>query len=202
MVACSRIIIVEGRYDKTKLSSLVQAQIIPCHGFGIYKDIQRRDFIKKMAAQYGAVILTDSDVAGFQLRSYLKNLLQGLDVLDCFIPDIYGKERRKARPGKEGKLGVEGVPAPILIQALRDCGALLPADVRAPTPQGPPVTRLTLYNLGLYGSADSAALRQKLQKKLDLPENLSPKALTQVLARQFDSRQLEELVGDLVRAAL
>ena len=122
MVKIREAILVEGRYDKIKLSSLVDAVIVETNGFSIYKDAQKRAFIKKLAAERGVVILTDSDNAGRQIRSYVAAWLPAEQVRHAYIPDLYGKEKRKAAPSKEGKLGVEGVPAEVLLQALRDAG--------------------------------------------------------------------------------
>ena len=194
MVRCERVIVVEGRYDKIKLSNLVEGTIIPCGGFSLFHNEGKKREIRTLARQKGAVILTDSDVAGFQIRSYLKNYLAGCDVVDAYIPDIYGKERRKARPSKEGKLGVEGVPGEVLLRALRTAGAL--AD-GAPRPRE--ITRLDLYNWGLVGGADSAARRGALLARLDLPENLSPKGLLGAVNDLCTREELAALAEELGR---
>lgn len=182
MVKIREAILVEGRYDKIKLSSLVDAVIVETNGFSIYKDAQKRAFIKKLAAERGVVILTDSDNAGRQIRSYVAAWLPAEQVRHAYIPDLYGKEKRKAAPSKEGKLGVEGVPAEVLLQALRDAG-VSEADA-----QGPQCTAADFVALGLSGGPNSSALRRDLLRALGLPENLS----TKMLLRWIDSSEKKQ----------
>lgn len=185
MVTIREAILVEGRYDKIKLSSLVDAVIVETNGFSIYKDAQKRAFIKKLAAERGVVILTDSDNAGRQIRSYVAAWLPAEQVRHAYIPDLYGKEKRKAAPSKEGKLGVEGVPAEVLLQALRDAGV---SEADAAEAQGPPCTAADFVALGLSGGPNSAALRRDLLRALGLPENLS----TKMLLRWIDSPEKKQ----------
>ncbi|MFQ8638984.1 MAG: toprim domain-containing protein [Acutalibacteraceae bacterium] len=175
MLAIREAVVVEGRYDKIKLSSLVDTAIVETNGFSIYKDAEKRAFIKKLAAERGVVILTDSDNAGRQIRSYVASWLPAEQVRHAYIPDIYGKERRKAAPSKEGKLGVEGVPAEVLLEALRCTGVTV--DAAAVPQAAPQLTAADLVSLGLSGGPNSAALRRKLLVSLGLPENLSTKML-------------------------
>ena len=175
MLAIREAVVVEGRYDKIKLSSLVDTAIVETNGFSIYKDAEKRAFIKKLAAERGVVILTDSDNAGRQIRSYVASWLPAEQVRHAYIPDIYGKERRKAAPSKEGKLGVEGVPAEVLLEALRCTG--MTVDAAAVPQAAPQLTAADLVSLGLSGGPNSAALRRKLLVSLGLPENLSTKML-------------------------
>lgn len=175
MLAIREAVVVEGRYDKIKLSSLVDTVIVETNGFSIYKDAEKRAFIKKLAAERGVVILTDSDNAGRQIRSYVASWLPAEQVRHAYIPDIYGKERRKAAPSKEGKLGVEGVPAEVLLEALRCTGVTV--DAAAVPQAAPQLTAADLVSLGLSGGPNSAALRRKLLVSLGLPENLSTKML-------------------------
>ena len=175
MLAIREAVVVEGRYDKIKLSSLLDAVIVETNGFSIYKDAEKRAFIKKLAAERGVVILTDSDNAGRQIRSYVASWLPADQVRHAYIPDIYGKERRKTAPSKEGKLGVEGVPAEVLLEALRCAGVT--ADEAAVPQAAPRFTAADLVSLGLSGGPNSAVLRRKLLVSLGLPENLSTKML-------------------------
>ena len=175
MLAIREAVVVEGRYDKIKLSSLVDTVIVETNGFSIYKDAEKRAFIKKLAAERGVVILTDSDNTGRQIRSYVASWLPAEQVRHAYIPDIYGKERRKAAPSKEGKLGVEGVPAEVLLEALRCAGVTV--DAAAVPQAAPQLTAADLVSLGLSGGPNSAALRRKLLVSLGLPENLSTKML-------------------------
>lgn len=185
MVKIREAILVEGRYDKIKLSSLVDAVIVETNGFSIYKDAQKRAFIKKLAAERGVVILTDSDNAGRQIRSYVAAWLPAEQIRHAYIPDLYGKEKRKAAPSKEGKLGVEGVPAEVLLQALRDAGV---SEADAAEAQGPQCTAADFVALGFSGGPNSSALRRDLLRALGLPENLS----TKMLLRWIDSSEKKQ----------
>ena len=151
-----QIVILEGKYDKIKLESLVNTVIIRTDGFRIYKDKEKQRMIRNLAQEYGAVIATDSDAAGFQIRGFLKSLLQGCEVYHLYIPDVYGKERRKTAPSKEGKVGVEGISLPLLKKALEESG------VTACVPMGYGITKADLYELGFSGRPDSAERRKRL----------------------------------------
>ena len=122
MIKINEAVIVEGKYDKIKLSNILDALIIETNGFGIYKDKERRDFIRRLAKERGLIILTDSDHSGFQIRNFIANCAKGGSVKHLYIPDVYGKERRKEQPSKEGKLGVEGISDDILIKLFSDNG--------------------------------------------------------------------------------
>lgn len=172
MIHIKEAVIVEGRYDKAKLSSLCDALIVETNGFQIYRDAEKRAFIRRLAAERGVIVLTDSDNAGRQLRSYIASFLPKEQIRHAYIPDIYGKERRKALPAKEGKLGVEGVPAEVILQALSDAGVM--SESAQNEPQFSPAD---LYALGLSGSKNSAERRKMLFRILGLPENLSTKQL-------------------------
>ena len=179
MIHMNEALIVEGRYDKSKLSALTDAIIVTTNGFGIYKDAEKRDFIRKLAKERGIVILTDSDNAGRQIRAYITSFVPSNQIRHAYIPDIYGKEKRKAAPSKEGKLGVEGMRPEVLLEALRRAGATIEGE-DAPLP-GARITKADLYAAGLTGGADSRAARQRLLEQLDLPEHLSTNALLEVL---------------------
>jgi len=185
----NKIIIVEGKYDKIKLSNLIDANIIVCDGFHIYKNEDQKQMIKTLAQKHGVVLLLDSDVAGFQIRSYLRNYLTGCDVIDVYIPDIYGKERRKIRPSKEGKLGVEGVPSGVLIHCMQQAGVF-----EEPITSVDPITKLDMYNFGLIGKEDSASRRVRLLQHFNLPENLPPKSLIKVLNQITSREEVEKIV--------
>ena len=183
MVKLKQAVVVEGRYDVNTLRQIVDAPVFETRGFGIMNDDEQLALLRAAARRRGLVILTDSDGAGFVIRNYLKNALQGENILHAYIPDVYGKERRKTAPGKEGKLGVEGMPPEVLLQALRNAGAELDGEAREAAAE--PVSKADLYALGLSGRADSAARRRALQKKLELPEHLSANALVQALDLLF-----------------
>ncbi|MBQ7870769.1 MAG: DUF4093 domain-containing protein [Oscillospiraceae bacterium] len=166
MIKLRQAIVVEGRYDKNALAQLVDAPIFETRGFGVMKDAALLAFLRRVAAERGLVILTDSDGAGFVIRNYLKSALPKEGVYHAYIPDIPGKERRKAQPGKEGKLGVEGMRPEILLQALRQAG------VEAEETPRDPITKTDLYLAGLSGGTGSAERRRACMQSLGLPEHL------------------------------
>ena len=170
-IKIDQLIIVEGRYDKAKLASLVEATILTTEGFGIFKNREKLAYIRQAARLRGVIILTDSDAAGFKIRSYLKGAVPEGSVLQAYIPDVPGKERRKAQPGKEGKLGVEGMPPEVLLEALRRAGA---ADTGAAYGG---ITRNDFYEDGLLGGPHSADRRRMLAAALSLPQRMSTSAL-------------------------
>ena len=178
MIHTSRVLIVEGKYDAARLSHLTDAMILLTDGFGIYSDKKRQQLFKALAQKNGLILLTDSDGAGFVIRNYLKGAIPTEQVKQAYIPDIPGKERRKRKAGKEGKLGVEGMTPEILLQALRRGGATFVGEA-APS-AAVPITKADLLDRGLIGPG-SAQKRQQLLKNLELPEHLSPNALLETL---------------------
>ena len=176
--AIREVIVVEGRYDKNALSQVVDATIITLGGFAVFNDREKLAFLRRLAEQRGLIVLTDSDGAGFVIRNYLKGALPRDRVKQAYIPDIPGKERRKRIPGKEGKLGVEGMPPAVLLEALRRCGATWEGEEAPAAPLR--LTKADLLEKGLIGP-DSAARRQALCRKLSLPERMTPNALLQAL---------------------
>ena len=173
-------IVVEGRYDKNTLSQVVDAVILETSGFGVFKDGEKLTLLRRLARERGLIIFTDPDGAGFVIRNFLKGAIPPEQVKHAYIPDIYGKERRKRAPGKEGKLGVEGVSPEVLLRALEQAGATF-LDEDAPAPAAGDLTAADLFALGLTGRPDSAARRQALLKKLGFPEHMNTKALLTVL---------------------
>lgn len=193
MIKIDRIIIVEGKYDKIKLSSLFDAVIIATDGFGIFKDKQKMDMLRVLAKKKGLLILTDSDAAGFKIRSYLCGSIPKEHIVNAYIPDLFGKEKRKALPSKEGKLGVEGVPASVILAALARAG--ISAGV-ACQPAGRKITKADLFADGFSGKADSHEKRCRFQKFLGLPERLSANALVEILNCMMDYEEYRRKVGD------
>lgn len=177
-VRVREVIVVEGKYDLNTLKQVLDAVIITTEGFGIFHQKEKLDLIARLAKVRGVVILTDSDGAGFVIRNHLKGCLEPSLVKHAYIPDVAGKERRKSRPSKEGKLGVEGMSPEVLLTALRRAGATL--DDVSEAPRGE-ITKADLFALGLSGKPDSAQRRAELKRRLELPENLSPNALLDVL---------------------
>lgn len=172
------VIIVEGRYDKNTLSQLVDAVILETSGFGIFNDKQKQKLLRALAESRGLIVLTDSDGAGFVIRNFIRGCVDPALVKHAYIPDIYGKERRKSAPSKEGKLGVEGMRPEVLLDALRRAGATIDGES---TETEKAITKADLFARGLSGCEGSAEKRKKLMKNLDLPEHLSSTALLDVL---------------------
>lgn len=194
MISVKEAIVVEGRYDKHKLSSLVDGIIVTTEGFGIFKDEQKREYLRRLAKERGLIVLTDSDGAGFVIRGKLSSWIPKEQVKHAYVPDILGKERRKAAPGKEGKLGVEGMSVEILREALLRAGATI--NEESSEQEGEKLTKADLFELGLSGRDDSAARRKRLQKRLGLPEKLSPNGLLQALNACYSREQLMEILRE------
>ena len=194
MVKIREAIVVEGRYDKNTLSQVVDAPIFETNGFGIRKDKARMDLLRRVAEQRGLIVFTDSDGAGFVIRNSLKGAIPAKYLKHAYIPDIPGKERRKSAPGKEGKLGVEGMTPEILLACLKRAGATILGE---DTPTEQPITKQDLFDLGLSGGANASEKRKKLMKKLALPEHLSPNGLLQALSLLYTREELTALAAQL-----
>ena len=194
MVKIKEAIVVEGRYDKNTLSQIVDATILETSGFGIFKDKEQMSLLRRVAQKRGLVVFTDSDGAGFLIRNHIKSAIPAKFLKHAYIPDVYGKERRKTAPGKEGKLGVEGMKPEIIIDALRKAGATIEGESAEPRNQ---ITKQDLMELGLSGGADASAKRLLLLKKLELPEHMSANAMLQALNLLYSLDELMELVREL-----
>ena len=194
MLRIKQAIIVEGRYDKIRLSNITDAVVICTNGFSIYKDREKQELIKSLAAKTGIIILTDSDSAGFQIRSFIRSIVKQGEVLNAVTPDILGKERRKAQPSKQGKIGVEGIPDELIEQALINAGAV-PEESAAD--RGEPLTRADLMDCGLIGGENCTQRRQRLQRYLGLPELLSAKLLLEVVNKMYTRSGFLEAVRKL-----
>ena len=195
MVKIKEAIVVEGRYDKNTLSQIVDAPILETSGFGIFKDKQQLKLLRKVAVLRGLIVFTDADGAGFVIRNHLKSAIPAQYLKHAYIPDISGKEKRKSAPGKEGKLGVEGMTPDIILQALRNAGATIEGETEKRTAGA--ITKADLMELGLAGIPGSEEKRKALMKKLDLPEHMSPNALLQALNLLFDLDGLEDILSTL-----
>lgn len=179
MHSVREVIVVEGRYDKNALSQVVDAVIIETGGFGVFNDKEKQKLLRTLAQARGLIVLTDSDGAGFVIRNHIKAWVDPKLVKHAYIPDIYGKERRKKAPSKEGKLGVEGMRPQILLDALIRAGATM--DGEENTLKEARISKADLYKAGLSGGPDSSRRRAELIKRLDLPEKLTADALLDVL---------------------
>ena len=191
MVKIKEAIVVEGRYDKNTLSQIVDAPILETSGFRIFKDKQQMALLRQIAERRGLIVFTDSDGAGFVIRNHIKSAIPGKYLKHAYIPDIYGKEKRKAAPGKEGKLGVEGMTGAVILDSLRRAGATVEGEM----PQSPcRITKQDMMELGLSGGQDASARRLKLLKKLNLPEHMSANAMLQALNLLYTLEELTTIV--------
>ena len=196
MIRIREAIVVEGRYDKNALKQVVDAMVIETAGFGIFKDTEKRAYLRRVAEQRGIIVLTDGDGAGFVIRSHLKGILPPEQVKHAYIPDIRGKERRKRIPGKEGKLGVEGMRPEVLLEALKRAGATFLESGMEEKRVEAPVTKADLVRLGLSGGPESGARRKALQKKWGLPERLSANGLLEAINTFYDLETLEQALAE------
>ena len=194
MVKIKEAILVEGRYDKNTLSQILDATILETSGFGIFKDKQQLSLLRRIAQTRGLIVFTDSDGAGFVIRNHIKSAIPGKYLKHAYIPDIYGKEKRKAAPGKEGKLGVEGMTREVILEALRRAGATIEGEASSPAKQ---ITKQDLMELGLSGRPEASANRLKLLKKLNLPERMSPNAMLQALNLLYSLEELTSVMKEL-----
>lgn len=194
MIKVSQIIIVEGKYDKIKLSSMIDGIIIETEGFGIFKNKEKQKMIRRLAEERGVVILTDSDSAGFMIRSFISSIVPKQYITNVYIPDIYGKEKRKDTASKEGKLGVEGISQKILEQCFEKAGIGVSCVGRAEKKE---ITLTDFYDDGLTGSPDSKQKRLKLLKRLDLPERMSTKGLLEILNVFLSHEEYEKLIMEV-----
>ncbi len=193
MIHVKEAVVVEGKYDRIRLASLIDGLILETGGFRIFKDGRRMALLRRLADTRGLVVLTDSDAAGFLIRHYLSGSIPPEKIKHAYLPDLFGKEKRKRRPSREGKLGVEGAPAQAILQALRRAGV----DCAPQPPAGRPITKTDLYLAGLSGGENSARRRLALLRALDLPEHLSPSSLPGVLSSLMSYEQFRELAARL-----
>lgn len=185
-------VIVEGKYDKIKLSNILDAFIIETNGFAIFKDKSKLSFIKKLAKERGIIILTDSDHAGFMIRNYISSGVPKEQIKNVYIPDIFGKEKRKDTPSKEGKLGVEGMTKEVILASLEKAGVSSNSSVC-----DNPITTVDFYDLGLTGGANSKAKRKAVCKALDLPEFLSTSSLISCINNFMTKEEFFDLCQNL-----
>ena len=191
MLKIREAIVVEGRYDKNTLSQIVDAPILETYGFGIFKDKEQMSLLRRVAERRGLIIFTDSDGAGFVIRNHLKSAIPGKYLKHAYIPDVYGKEKRKSTPGKEGKLGVEGLSPEILLDSLRRAGATIEGE-NSPGNKG--ITKQDLMARGLSGGANASEKRLALLKKLGLPQRMSANAMLQALNLLCSLEELDAIL--------
>ncbi len=195
MVHIKEAILVEGRYDKNTLSQIVDAPIFETSGFGIFKNKEQMALLRRVAESRGLIVFTDSDGAGFVIRNHVKSAIPAQHLKHAYTPDILGKERRKSTPGKEGKLGVEGMTRDVILEALRRAGATF--EDSAQNNKTGNITKQDMTALGLSGGKGSAGLRQQLLKRLEFPEKMSANALLQALNLLLTLEELTNIVKTL-----
>ena len=196
MLKIKEAIVVEGRYDKNTLSQVVDTLILETGGFHIFKDPEQMALLRKAGERRGLIVLTDSDGAGFVIRNRIRGAIPERYVKHAYIPDVYGKERRKRQRGKEGKLGVEGMPPQVLEEVLRRAGATFLDENTRQERSGAPLTKADLMAAGLTGRPDSGERRLALLRRLNLPEHMSTNALLQVLNGCYSREEAEKLLAE------
>lgn len=196
MIKIKQAVIVEGKYDKIKVSNILDTLIIETDGFGIFKDKNKQKLIRRLAETRGILILTDSDSAGFTIRSFLNGIVPQEQLVNVYIPDIFGKEKRKSEPSKEGKLGVEGVKSDVIIDALKKAGVEFDVGTEKQI-NTHPVTKTDFFLDGLSGGKGSAEKRARFLKQLDLPEHLSSNSMLKLINSFMDfddyKREIQKL---------
>ena len=197
MIKLKQAVIVEGKYDKIKLSSVIDAAIIETDGFKIYKDKEKLELIKTLAKKCGVIILTDSDSAGFRIRNFVAQSLPKESVTHVYIPDLFGKEKRKQTPSKEGKLGVEGVSDKVILNALERAGVFCGVNDKTEKDESDKITKTDLFLDGFSGNGNSKEMRKALLKYLDLPEKMSANSLVTVINTLFTREEYSKAVENV-----
>ncbi len=192
MLKITEAIIVEGKYDKQKVAQYIDATVIAIHGFAIYSDKPKQALLRRLAAERGIIVLTDSDSAGLRLRRFIRNVCgRDANVKEVFLPEIAGREKRKTRDSAEGLLGVEGIDGDIITAAIQN------AVTAAPFEQSDPITTYDFYSMGLSGGDESKIKRQRLCKSLSLPAKMSSKELLSVINALYSKEELSRIIKDI-----
>ena len=194
MLKIREAIVVEGRYDKNTLAQIVDAPILETKGFGLFKDPKQLELLRSVAKKRGLIVLTDSDGAGFVIRNHIKSAIPAKYLKHAYIPDVAGKEKRKAAPGKEGKLGVEGMSPEVLLASLKNAGATIEGESTARG--NDQITKQDFVEFGLSGELNASERRKRLQNRLHLPEHMSANALLQALNLLLSREELAEIVRE------
>ena len=192
------VIVVEGRYDRNTLLQAVDAAVVEVGGFALFNDREKAAYLRRLAEARGVILLTDPDGAGFVLRSHLKGLLPPDRVKQAYVPDVYGKEKRKRKPGKEGKLGVEGMRPQVILDALRRAGATFAQQDESEMPVHPVITKADFYEWGLSGRPDSTARRAAVLHALELPAHMTANALLEFINAVGTHEQVAEIIQQYV----
>ena len=191
MIKIQEAILVEGRYDKNTLSQIVDAPILETSGFGIFKNKEQMALLRRIAQTRGLIVFTDPDGAGFLIRNHIKSAIPAQYLKHAYVPDIMGKERRKSAPGKEGKLGVEGMTRDVILESLERAGATIAGESSCNPNR---ITKQDLVELGLSGGRDSSVKRQELLKKLKFPTHMSANAMLQALNLLYSLDELKDIL--------
>lgn len=191
MIKINEAVIVEGKYDKIKLSGILDTVIIETDGFAIFKDKEKQQLIRFLSEKRGIVILTDSDSAGFKIRSFIKGITKSENIKNAYIPDIYGKEKRKTEFSKEGKLGVEGIQVHIIIEALKKAGVIYSENEKK---SGREITHTDFFEDGISGGANSSLIRKTLANELGLPEKISSSALLKIINSYMTYEEYKQII--------
>ena len=194
MIKIKEAVVVEGKYDKIKLSGILDTVIIETDGFGIFKDKEKQKLIRFLAEKRGIIIMTDSDSAGFKIRSFIQNITKCENVKNVFIPDIYGKEKRKTEFSKEGKLGVEGIESQIILASLEKAGVICSEDSKK---EGREITHTDFFEDGISGGENSSQIRKALARELNLPEHISSSALLKIINSYMTYEEYKEAVKNV-----
>ena len=194
MLKIREAIVVEGRYNKNTLAQIVDAPILETKGFGLFKDPKQLELLRSVAKKRGLIVLTDSDGAGFVIRNHIKSAIAAKYLKHAYIPDVAGKEKRKAAPGKEGKLGVEGMSPEVLLAALKNAGATIEGESTAR--ENDQITKQDFVEFGLSGGLNASERRKRLENRLYLPEHMSANALLQALNLLLSREELGEIVRE------
>ena len=197
MIKVKEAIIVEGKHDKIKLANFIDGLIITTDGFGIFKNKEKQLLIRHLAETRGILILTDSDGAGFVIRNFLKGSVSPDKIKNAYIPDIFGKEKRKSQPSKEGKLGVEGISEEILCRAIANSG--VECELNNSSKSQKELTKTDLFEYGLTGSPNASQNRDIIKKALHLPENLTSNALLDILNCTMTKNEFDNICNELFR---
>jgi ribonuclease M5 len=191
VIKINEAVIVEGKYDKIKLSGILDTIIIETDGFAVFKDKEKQKMIRFLAEKRGLVILTDSDSAGFKIRSFIKGITKSENVKNVYIPDIYGKEKRKTEFSKEGKLGVEGMKIEVILDGLKKAGVIYNENDKK---TGREITHTDFFEDGISGGENSSQIRKTLAKELDLPEKISSSSLLKIINSYMTYEEYEAVI--------
>ena len=191
MIHLTRAVVVEGKYDKIKLKNFIDAEIFTTDGFAIFKNRQKTEMLRKIAEQRGLIVLTDSDSAGFVIRGHLTSVINPQYITNVFVPEIKGKEKRKAQGSAQGLLGVEGLSEQVIVEALKKAG--IGIDGVESERHSEKITHTDLFTLGLSGGADSKQKRADLCNRLQLPSAMSTNQLLSALNSLYSKEQLYQL---------